>query len=120
VINRLENAPNGAPDLEQVVPMAERIEIAEQYKRTAGFSIETINTTPPLRPGRLDPTGRIHRRPGGRRIACRADPDSMESLPMSTPKLFTPLTLRGLTLKNRIVVAPIAPVFEHRHAATGI
>ena len=51
VINRLEKrAPDGAPDLEQVVPMAERIEIAEQYKRTAGFSIETINTSPPLRP----------------------------------------------------------------------
>jgi len=26
---------------------------------------------------------------------------------MSTPKLFSPLTLRGLTLKNRIVVAPM-------------
>lgn len=52
VINRLEKrAPDGAPDLEQVLPMAERVQIAEDYKRAAGFSIETLNSTPPLRPG---------------------------------------------------------------------
>lgn len=52
VINRLEKrAPDGAPDLEQVLPMAERVQIADDYKRAAGFSIETLNSTPPLRPG---------------------------------------------------------------------
>ena len=31
---------------------------------------------------------------------------------MSTPLLFTPMALRGLTLRNRIVVAPM-----HQYAA---
>ncbi|NNG19347.1 flavin-dependent oxidoreductase [Naumannella sp. ID2617S] len=45
-----ERAPDGYADLEQVLPMAERVEIAAHYKRLAGFDIEQLNSTPPMTP----------------------------------------------------------------------
>ncbi|MDB5753502.1 MAG: hypothetical protein JWP65_3923 [Ramlibacter sp.] len=36
-------APRGFDDIEQVIPYADRLAIAEQYKRLAGFDIATVN-----------------------------------------------------------------------------
>ncbi|GGP65385.1 flavin-dependent oxidoreductase [Saccharothrix coeruleofusca] len=38
-----ERAPHGFADIEQVLPLAERAEIAARYKRTAGFDPEMLN-----------------------------------------------------------------------------
>ena len=45
-------APDGFADIEAVMPMAERIEIATHYKRLAGFEPATLNTRPSLSPPR--------------------------------------------------------------------
>jgi 5-methylphenazine-1-carboxylate 1-monooxygenase len=41
-----ERAPDGFDDIEQVVPLAERQEIAMRYKRTAGFDPRLLNERP--------------------------------------------------------------------------
>ncbi|GAA1162484.1 2-polyprenyl-6-methoxyphenol hydroxylase-like FAD-dependent oxidoreductase [Kitasatospora gansuensis] len=48
VVMRLahERAPDGFDDIEQVVPLAERTEIAAAYKRTAGFDPVLLNSRP--------------------------------------------------------------------------
>ena len=38
-----ERAPDGFADLEQVMPLREREEVAARYKQTAGFDRETLN-----------------------------------------------------------------------------
>ena len=38
-----ERAPDGFADLEQIVPMAERVALAARYKVAAGFDRETLN-----------------------------------------------------------------------------
>jgi len=43
-----DRAPDGFDDLEHVVPMHERMEIAERYKQLAGFSVEALNARPSL------------------------------------------------------------------------
>jgi 5-methylphenazine-1-carboxylate 1-monooxygenase len=43
-----ERAPDGFDDLEAVLPLDERTEIAGRYKKTAGFDIETLNAKPSL------------------------------------------------------------------------
>lgn len=45
-------APNGFDDIEAVMPMAERVEIATHYKRLAGFEPATLNARPSLSPPR--------------------------------------------------------------------
>ncbi|CAH0271057.1 flavin-dependent oxidoreductase [Roseomonas sp. CECT 9278] len=45
-------APDGFADIESVMPMAERSEIATHYKRLAGFEPATLNTRPSLSPPR--------------------------------------------------------------------
>lgn len=45
-----ERAPDGYDDLERVLPLAEREEIAARYKKMAGFDIERLNGSPPIRP----------------------------------------------------------------------
>jgi 2-polyprenyl-6-methoxyphenol hydroxylase-like FAD-dependent oxidoreductase len=47
-----ERAPDGYDDLEAVLPYREREEVARRYKKMAGFDIETLNTSPPMRPPR--------------------------------------------------------------------
>lgn len=50
VLDLLEaRAPEGYTDLEQVLPRAEREEIALKYKRMAGFDLKALNESPPLR-----------------------------------------------------------------------
>ncbi|MET8047272.1 flavin-dependent oxidoreductase [Streptosporangium sp. NPDC005286] len=48
VVMRLahERAPDGFDDIERVVPLAERTEIAASYKRTAGFDPVSLNERP--------------------------------------------------------------------------
>ncbi|MGJ6964378.1 flavin-dependent oxidoreductase [Streptosporangium sp. G11] len=48
VVMRLahERAPGGFDDIEQVIPYAERAEIAASYKRTAGFDPASLNGSP--------------------------------------------------------------------------
>ncbi|WP_440071641.1 flavin-dependent oxidoreductase [Streptosporangium sp. OZ121] len=41
-----ERAPGGFDDIEQVIPYAERAEIAASYKRTAGFDPDSLNGSP--------------------------------------------------------------------------
>ncbi|GAA0820671.1 flavin-dependent oxidoreductase [Streptosporangium amethystogenes subsp. fukuiense] len=41
-----ERAPDGFDDIERVVPLAERAEIAASYKRTAGFDPVSLNERP--------------------------------------------------------------------------
>ncbi|MER5642918.1 flavin-dependent oxidoreductase [Streptosporangium sp. NPDC002524] len=41
-----ERAPGGFDDIEQVIPYAERAEIAASYKRTAGFDPASLNESP--------------------------------------------------------------------------
>ncbi|MGS2648108.1 flavin-dependent oxidoreductase [Streptosporangium sp. G12] len=41
-----ERAPGGFDDIEQVIPYAERAEIAASYKRTAGFDPASLNGSP--------------------------------------------------------------------------
>ncbi|WP_030905488.1 flavin-dependent oxidoreductase [Streptosporangium amethystogenes] len=41
-----ERAPDGFDDIERVVPLAERTEIAASYKRTAGFDPVSLNERP--------------------------------------------------------------------------
>lgn len=45
-------APDGFADIEAVMPMAERVEIATRYKRLAGFEPATLNARPSLSPPR--------------------------------------------------------------------
>jgi 2-polyprenyl-6-methoxyphenol hydroxylase-like FAD-dependent oxidoreductase len=45
-----ERAPGGYDDLEKVLPMAEREEIALGYKRKAGFDLQALNASPPMTP----------------------------------------------------------------------
>ncbi|MFT3800408.1 MAG: flavin-dependent oxidoreductase [Burkholderiaceae bacterium] len=45
-----QRAPDGYDDLEAVLPLAERQSIAAQYKLTAGFDVDTLNGSEPLRP----------------------------------------------------------------------
>lgn len=45
-------APEGFDDIEAVMPMAERVEIATRYKRLAGFEPATLNARPSLSPPR--------------------------------------------------------------------
>lgn len=50
-----ERAPNGFDDIDDVIGNEELEEISESYRRTAGFSVEELNTRPSLsvRPGGL-------------------------------------------------------------------
>jgi hypothetical protein len=41
-----ERAPDGFRDIESVLPLAERAEIAASYKRTAGFDPTVLNERP--------------------------------------------------------------------------
>ncbi|MFC7099489.1 hypothetical protein ACFQQB_02705 [Nonomuraea rubra] len=41
-----ERAPGGFDDVEQVIPLAERAEIAASYKRTAGFDPASLSERP--------------------------------------------------------------------------
>ena len=43
-----ERAPGGFTDLDEVVSPQELGEIADDYKRIAGFAMETLNTRPSL------------------------------------------------------------------------
>jgi 2-polyprenyl-6-methoxyphenol hydroxylase-like FAD-dependent oxidoreductase len=45
-----ERAPQGAEDLEKVLPHAEREEIAMRYKKMAGFDLRRLNESPPMTP----------------------------------------------------------------------
>lgn len=45
-------APNGFADIEAVMPLSERAEIAAHYKRLAGFEPATLNARPSLTPPR--------------------------------------------------------------------
>jgi len=47
-----ERAPQGFDDIEAVLPLAERAEIAAHYKRLAGFEPATLNARPSLNPPR--------------------------------------------------------------------
>lgn len=50
VLDLLEaRAPDGYADLERVLPYAEREQIALKYKRMAGFDLNALNESPPLR-----------------------------------------------------------------------
>ena len=39
-----ERAPDGFDDLEKVLPLKEREEIAARYKQAAGFDMQTLNS----------------------------------------------------------------------------
>ena len=43
-----ERAPDGFDDLEKVLPLKEREEIAARYKQAAGFDMQTLNSKPSL------------------------------------------------------------------------
>lgn len=59
VLDLLESrAPDGYADLEQVLPYAEREEIALKYKRMAGFDLKALNESPPLRVPAIENTDR--------------------------------------------------------------
>jgi len=45
-----ERAPDGFAAVEDVIPRAELVRIAEDYKRTAGFEVERLNARPSLTP----------------------------------------------------------------------
>ena len=47
-----ERAPQGFDDIEAVLPLAERAEIAAHYKRLAGFEPAVLNARPSLNPPR--------------------------------------------------------------------
>jgi 2-polyprenyl-6-methoxyphenol hydroxylase-like FAD-dependent oxidoreductase len=47
-----QRAPQGFADIEAVMPLSERVEIATRYKRLAGFEPATLNTRPSLSPPR--------------------------------------------------------------------
>jgi hypothetical protein len=51
ILDMLEaRAPGGYDDLEQVLPMREREEVALRYKKMAGFDLQRLNESPPLSP----------------------------------------------------------------------
>jgi 2-polyprenyl-6-methoxyphenol hydroxylase-like FAD-dependent oxidoreductase len=53
ILDMLEaRAPGGYDDLEQVLPMREREEVALRYKKMAGFDLQRLNESPPLSPRR--------------------------------------------------------------------
>lgn len=59
VLDLLEaRAPEGYDDLEKVLPFSEREEIASRYKKMAGFDIQTLNESPPMRVGAADQPGK--------------------------------------------------------------
>lgn len=49
ILDHLEQrAPDGYADLEQVLPYREREEVANHYKKMAGFDLKALNESPPL------------------------------------------------------------------------
>jgi len=49
ILDHLEaRAPDGYVDLEQVLPLREREEVAMRYKKMAGFDLKALNESPPL------------------------------------------------------------------------
>ena len=51
ILDMLEQrAPQGYDDLEQVLPYAEREEVALRYKKMAGFDLKRLNESPPMTP----------------------------------------------------------------------
>ena len=37
-----ERSPDGFDDIESVIPLSERQEIADRYKQTAGFNLQAV------------------------------------------------------------------------------
>ena len=53
ILDHLEaRAPQGYDDLEAVLPYREREEVAMHYKKLAGFDLQRLNDSPPMRPSR--------------------------------------------------------------------
>ena len=50
ILDHLEaRAPDGYDDLEAVLPYREREEVAMHYKKLAGFDLQKLNDSPPMR-----------------------------------------------------------------------